>query len=133
MEVGLVFGQKLNNKLLRELLLYSLIGFADNNFVGDPRDCKSVIGYCFFFNKVVVSWYSKKQRIVSTSITEIEYIALGYTIRENVLIRQFINEMKLKVVESITLHGDNEMNIALIKNAESQHCTKHIDMHHHYT
>lgn len=30
------------------------------------------------------------------------------------------------------LFGNNEISIALIKNAESQHCTKHIDVQHHY-
>ena len=32
----------------------------------------------------------------------------------------------------MTLYGDNEMSIALTKNAESQHRTKHIDVQHHY-
>lgn len=40
--------------------------------------------------------------------------------------------MMPKVVLEITLDGDNEMSIALTKNAESQHCTKHIDVQHHY-
>ena len=40
--------------------------------------------------------------------------------------------MKLEAVEGITLHGDNEMSIALTKNAESQHRTKHIDVQYHY-
>lgn len=82
----------------------------------------------------VVSWSSKKQRTVSTSTTEAEYIALGHASREAVWIRRFINEMDLEagVVDSVTLHGDNEMSIALTKNAESQHRTKHIDVQHHY-
>lgn len=40
--------------------------------------------------------------------------------------------MELDTVESVTLHGDYEMSIALTKNAESQHRTKHIDVQHHY-
>ena len=40
--------------------------------------------------------------------------------------------MKLEVIENLTLYGDNEMSIALTKNAESQHRTKHIDVQHHY-
>ncbi len=40
--------------------------------------------------------------------------------------------MKLEVVESLTLHSNNEMSIALTKNTESQHRTKHIDVQHHY-
>lgn len=36
-------------------------------------------------------------------------------------------------MKDVMLHGDNEINIALTKNAESQHQTKHIDIQHHYT
>ncbi len=90
------------------------------------------MGYCFFLNAAVVSQSSKKQRTVSTSTTEAEYIALGHAAREAVRIRRCINEMRLETVEGLTLHGDNEMSIALTKNAESQHRTKHIDVQHHY-
>ena len=86
------------------------------------------MSYCFFLNGAVVSWNSKKQRTVSTSTTEAEYIALGHAAREAVWIRRFINEMKLEAVEDVTLYGDNEMSIALTKNAKSQHRTKHIDV-----
>ena len=66
-------------------------------------------------------------RAISTSNTEAEYIALGHAARKAVWIRQFLNEMKLETVKSLTLHGDNEMSIALTKNAESQRYTKQID------
>lgn len=69
---------------------------------------------------------------MSTSITKAEYIALGHAAREAVWIRKFINEIEIEVVEDLTLFGDNEISIALTKNAESQHQTKHIDVQHHY-
>lgn len=66
-------------------------------------------------------------------MTEAKYITLGHTVRETIWIKRFINEMKLeKAIESLTLHGDNEMSIALNKNAESQHCTKYINVQHYY-
>lgn len=40
--------------------------------------------------------------------------------------------MWLETVDNLVLKGDNEMSITLTKNAESQHCTKHIDVQHHY-
>ena len=132
MEMRLIFGWESNNRLLRDPPLYGLIGFADSNFAGDPDDRKSVMGYCFFLNRAVVSWCSKKQKTVSTSTNEAEYIALGHATREAVWIRRFINKMKLEVVECFTLHSDNEMSIALTKNAESQHRTKYMDVQHHY-
>lgn len=55
MEMGLVFGRELGNRLPRDPPPYGLIGFADSNFARDPGDRKSVIGYCFFLNGAVVS------------------------------------------------------------------------------
>ena len=133
MEMGLIFGRETANRHPREPPPYGLIGYADSNFAGDPEDRKSVMGYCSFLNGAVVSWSSKKQRTVSTSTTEAEYIALGHAAREAVWIKRFVHEMRLeKAVENLTLHGDNEMSIALTKNAESQHRTIHIDVQHHY-
>ena len=77
-------------------------------------------------------WSSKKQRTIPNSTTEAEYIALGQIATEAVWIKMFINKMKLETVEDVTLYGNNEMSIALIKNTESQHRTKHIDVQHHY-
>lgn len=41
---------------------------------------------------------------------------------------RFLNETMPDVVSEITLNGDNEMSIALTKNANSQHPTKYIDV-----
>lgn len=132
MQMGLIFGRESDSRLPRDPPLYGLIGYADSNFAGDPEDRKSVMGNCFFLNGAAVSWSSKEQRTVSTSTTEAEYIALGHAAREAVWIRRFINEMSFETVEGLTLHGDNEISIALTKNAESQHRTKHIYVQHHY-
>lgn len=50
MQLRLVFGRKTKNQSH-----YSLISYADNNFAKDLKDQKSVMGHCFFLNKVVVS------------------------------------------------------------------------------
>ncbi len=128
MDMGLIFGQEIANRLPREPPPYGLVGYVDSNFAGDPKDQKSVMGYCFFLNRAVVSWSSKKQRTVSTLTTEAEYIALGHVAKETVWIRRFINEFEIEIVEHLPLNGDNEMSIALTTNAESQHRTKYIDV-----
>lgn len=71
---------------------------------------------------------------MSTSTTKAKYIALGHVARDIVEIQRYIDELDLSVamVESITLHGNNEMSIALTKNSKSQHQTKHIDVEYHY-
>ena len=77
------------------------------------------MGICFFLNRSVVSWSNKKEQTVSTSTTKAEYIALGRAAREAVWICQFINKITLDIVPAMTLNGNNEISIALTKNAES--------------
>lgn len=127
----LVYGQRPDGSSPTVPAPYGLIGYGDSNFAGDPEDRKSVMGYCFFLNGGVVSWSSKKQRTVSTSTTEAEYIAIGHAAREGIWIKRFINELQLEIT-GLSLKGDNEASLNLTKNPESQHRTKHIDVQHHY-
>lgn len=104
----------------RNLPPYGLISYANSNFAKDPENRKLVIGYCFFLNRAVVLWSSKKQQTISTSTTGAKYIALRYEAKEAVWIKIFVNELKLEVTEIITLHSNNKISIALTQNAESQ-------------
>lgn len=79
MQLGIVYEVSDVNSIL-----YRLIGYANSNYAGDPEDKKSIIGHCFFINGVVISWYSKKEWMVSTSTTKAEYIVLAHAIRESI-------------------------------------------------
>lgn len=135
--LGLIYGvcpqSEKETKALSSSPPFGLIGYADSSYADDPKDRKSVMEYCFFIHGTLVSWCSKKQRTVSTSITEAEYIALGQAAHESLWIRRFINELRVAdTIGACVLHGDNETSIILTKNAESQARTKHIDVQHHY-
>jgi hypothetical protein len=96
-------------------------------------DRKSIIGYIFFLGEGAVAWNSKKQRIISTSITEAEYIASGYRARQAVWIRRFINELDLdELLGPLLIFGDNKSGLKLVRNAEFHDRTKYIDIQHHY-
>ncbi|XP_058745998.1 secreted RxLR effector protein 161-like [Vicia villosa] len=47
-----------------------LVGFTDSNYAGCVEDRKSTSGYTFILSDVAVAWSSKKQPIVTLSITE---------------------------------------------------------------
>ena len=59
-KMGLIFGRESTERLPRDPSPYGLIGYANSNFAEDPEERKLVMGYCFFLNKAVVSWSSKK-------------------------------------------------------------------------
>lgn len=120
MQMGLIFGRESQP-------IYGLIGYVNNNFAEDSEDRKLVMDYYFFLNGVIISWCRQKQRIVSTSMIEAEYIAHDHAVKEVVWIWKIVNKMGLEV-ENIILHDDNKMSINLTMNVESQHCTKYIDV-----
>lgn len=74
------------------------------------------MGYYFFMNRVMVSWNSKKQRIVFISTIEAKYITLGYVARKAIQIKKLINEMGLEAIVNLILYRDNKMSITLTRN-----------------
>jgi len=75
---------------------------------------------------------SKKQYIMSTSITEAKYIALEHDAWQKVWMWRFINKSKLDdTITNITLLNDNKSNIKLMHNTKQHNLTKHINVQHH--
>ena len=56
---------------------FKLIGYSDADFVGCKIDRKSISGSCQFLGGRLVSWFSKKQKSISTSTAEAENISAG--------------------------------------------------------
>ena len=57
-----------------------------------------------------------------------KYIALNHGVKKAVQIQQFINMIELDLVEDITLYQKNKMSITLIKNIQSHHYIKVINV-----
>ena len=47
-----------------------LLGYTDSNYAGDVDDSRSTSGYVFLMSGGAVAWSSRKQPIVTLSITE---------------------------------------------------------------
>ena len=54
---------------------FDLISYSDADFAGYKTDRKSTSGTCHLLGHSLVSWFSKKQNLVSLSTTKAEYIA----------------------------------------------------------
>ena len=55
-----------------------VIGYSGANFARNVDGCHSVSGCAFISGSGAISWYSGKQKCVSTSTTQAEYIALSH-------------------------------------------------------
>ncbi|GKC50560.1 hypothetical protein Tco_1073305 [Tanacetum coccineum] len=54
---------------------FDLEAFSDSDYDGSNLDRKSTTGGCQFLGQRLISWQCKKQTIVATSTTEVEYVA----------------------------------------------------------
>ena len=59
-----------------------LIGYNDADYAGDLDDRHSTTGNMFLMSGGPVSWFSKKQSIVTLSTPEAEYVALSTVTQE---------------------------------------------------
>lgn len=89
-----------------------LTGFVDADWASDSLDRKSYTGFCFVMSGSVISWQSKKQKTVSLSSTEAEYVALSEASREAVYLRNLIYELSGKKC-AIKLKCDNQSALKL--------------------
>ncbi len=85
----------------------------------------------FKYNNCTISWNSAKQKTVSLSSTEAEYIALASAVKEAVWLKQLLEELG-RNQEEMNIFCDNKSTICLANNPEFHTRTKHIDIRYHY-
>jgi hypothetical protein len=66
---------------------------VDSDYAGDRTDHRSTYGSVFMLLGGPLAWYSRKQRSVSTSTTEAEYVALCHRSKEAVWFRELLKEL----------------------------------------
>jgi hypothetical protein len=110
-----------------------LCAYSDASFA-DAEDRKSTSGYLFKLAGGTTCHKSCKQKLVTTSTTEAEYIALAYAAKEATWLVRLLKQIGYlgNDVHPVKLYGDNEPSIQLVS-AEGHHeRTKHVDIYYHY-
>jgi hypothetical protein len=69
-------GTKDHNILLSPNSTSSVVGYTDSDFVGCVDSRKSTTEYYFKFDNGAISWKSKLQECITTSMTEAEYVVV---------------------------------------------------------
>jgi hypothetical protein len=110
-----------------------LCAYSDASFA-DAEDRKSTSGYLFKFAGGTICHKSCKQKLITTSTTEAEYVALTYAAKEATWLVRLLKQVGYlgNDVYPVKLYGDNEPSIQLVS-AEGHHeRTKHVDIYYHY-
>lgn len=109
-----------------------LVGYTDSDWAGSLDDRKSTSGYIFCLGSKIISWVSKKQKTVSLSSAEAEYIAATDAACEAVWLRRILSDVEQKQEAPTTIFCDNNSTIAMTKNPVFHARTKHIELRHHF-
>ncbi|CAD7077956.1 unnamed protein product [Hermetia illucens] len=109
-----------------------LQGFSDSDYASDTETRRSTTGYAFCLSNGIVTWSSQRQKLVTLSTTDAEYVAAAAAAKEAIWLRKLLNDLGCLPKTSTVLRVDNQSAIRLIKNAEFHKRTKHIDIKHHY-
>lgn len=110
----------------------NLLGYSDADYAGDIMTRRSTSGFAFMYGNGIVSWCSERQKSVSLSTTESEYIAASNAIKELVWLKRILEEMLSNEVEDVKFYMDNQSAIRLVKNPEFHKRSKHIDIRYHF-
>jgi hypothetical protein len=69
-----------------------VLGYSNNNLVGDIDDRKSTSGGLFFYGNSLVSWHALKQKVVALLSCEAEYVAATTTSTKAVWLPQLLGD-----------------------------------------
>ncbi|GJT63032.1 hypothetical protein Tco_1006565 [Tanacetum coccineum] len=68
---------------------FELVAYTDSDYAGATQDRKSTTGGCQFLGNRLISWQCKKQTVVATSTTEVEYVVAASYCKTNLLTKGF--------------------------------------------
>lgn len=122
----LTFGILYLSSETNELFVYS-----DADYAGCLDTRRSTSGSAFIYGSGIISWNSVRQKSVSGSTTESEYVASALCVRELTWLEMLFHQILGSKLLEIKLYMDNQSAIRLIKNPEFHKRTKHIDVAYH--
>ncbi len=121
-------------KLMFREALKLLESYTNSNWAEDQDIRRSIFEYTFNVDSDVISWFSKRQFIVTLSICEIEYTRQILVAKEAIWLRNLMTQLTCDVEysQTIMIYEDNQSVIVLIKNSQFHARIKHIDIQIHF-
>ena len=106
--------------------------YSVSDFAGDVEDRKSTSIQVFFLGSLPITWNSLKQKMVTLSSCEAEYIVITSAVCQGVWIARLVMEVMGVKMEAVKIMVDNQSTIMLRKTSAHHNRTKHIDTRYHF-
>ena len=104
-----------------------LFGFSDSSYADCPDTARSTMGYCFSVGSAIFSWSSCRQKTVTNSSCEAEYVTLSEASCEALWLRQFLREVQFLKPNPTVLLCDNNGAKSLSSDPTHHSHSKHIE------
>lgn len=105
-----------------------LLAYTDADWAGDRDDRKSTSGYFTLMGGNLVTWRSKKQKVVALSSAKAKFRGIAKGITEILWIRKLMNELGFAQKTACKLYCDNEAAISISGNPVQHDRTKHVEI-----
>jgi Reverse transcriptase (RNA-dependent DNA polymerase)/gag-polypeptide of LTR copia-type/Integrase core domain/GAG-pre-integrase domain/Zinc knuckle len=109
-----------------------LTGYTDSDWNSCSDTSRSNSGYVFTMGGAAVNWCSKRQRNVSLSSCEAEYVAASEATKEAMWERGLLEELGYLQRRPTRIYCDSQSAIHLTKNPAFHDKSKHIRARYHY-
>ena len=107
-------------------------GFTDADWAGNPNDRKSTAGYFTFVGGNLVTWRSKKQKVVALSSAEAEFRGIRSGLTEILWLKKLMTELSMNSQKSCKLFCDNKAAISISENPVQHDRMKHVEVDRHF-
>jgi hypothetical protein len=107
-------------------------GYTDADWAGSILDRKSTSGYFMFVGGNLVTWRSKKQKVVALSSAEAEFRGMEKGLCELLWIKRLLTELEFTPTSKMELFCDNKSAIAISHDPVQHDRTNHVEMDRHF-
>nr|GFA64016.1 putative copia-type protein [Tanacetum cinerariifolium] len=105
---------------------------TDADWAGDKGTRRSTFGYFSLVGGNLVTWRSKKQKVVALSSAEAEFRRIAKGVTEALWIRKLLSEVGYPPKEVNRIMCDNKATIQISKNPVQHDRTKHVEIDRHF-
>ena len=107
-------------------------GYTDADWAGDITNRKSTSGYFTFVGGNLVTWKSKKQKVVALSSAEVEFRGMTKGLCELLWLRKLLIEIGFALNNAMNIFCDNKPAIEIAHNPVQHDRTKHVEVDRHF-
>ena len=107
-------------------------GYTDADWARNISDRKSTSGYFTFIGGNLVTWKSKKQKVVALSSAEAEFRGMAKGLCELLWLKRLLAEIGFAPKSEMNLFCDNKAAIDISHNPVQHDRTKHVEVDRHF-